>query len=242
MAEGFMRMRSSKAAALATAALAWAVAGCGGGVAEGEVAVAPSLDASSPVSQWPDTADSASSSTSSDGSISIDAAASAPDASTAPGVDASVADATGAPADAAPVTMDAAPVDASVTVDAAPPPPPPPAPTCVDNPGTGYNCGDVHVIANGDPNTVYYCNGAGAAKAVNACGSAGCRHNPVGTADQCNSAPTAACGAGDLAGSDNGWCGSDGNVWYCYQTEWYIKANCAGRGCRIVSGSADQCN
>lgn len=58
---------------------------------------------------------------------------------------------------------------------------------------------------------------------------------------QPSGAPTAQCGAGsNPPGNDNGWCGTDGNVYFCYQGLWSIKSTCSN-GCQTNPGVADTC-
>lgn len=52
--------------------------------------------------------------------------------------------------------------------------------------------------------------------------------------------PTASCGAGNNNGADNGWCGTDNNVYYCYNYAWHIKTPCSN-GCQVNEGAADTC-
>lgn len=59
---------------------------------------------------------------------------------------------------------------------------------CVDNPGTGNNCGNEQVISGGDPDTLYHCNGPGPATVVQVC-PAGCIDEPPGVDDFCNAVP-----------------------------------------------------
>jgi hypothetical protein len=77
-----------------------------------------------------------------------------------------------------------------------------------------------------------------------------CVVEPAGVADICQASgrrltpPTAACGAGDQAGPDNGMCGPDGRVYYCYQGVWNLKDDCVARGVACVveaAGVADKC-
>ncbi|HEX8965123.1 MAG TPA: hypothetical protein VF820_01670, partial [Patescibacteria group bacterium] len=61
---------------------------------------------------------------------------------------------------------------------------------------------------------------------------------PSGT----SGAPTSSCGAGNNNGSGNGTCGTDGNVYYCYQYAWHLKTTCSS-GCQTnPPGVADTCN
>jgi hypothetical protein len=71
---------------------------------------------------------------------------------------------------------------------------------------------------------------------------------PNPQADRCENPPleppTAACGAGDNNGADNGWCGGDGRVYYCYQTVWHLKEDCVAEhlGCiKEPNPQADKC-
>jgi hypothetical protein len=73
-----------------------------------------------------------------------------------------------------------------------------------------------------------------------------CLYNPSG-ADYCGPAlrpPTAPCGAGDQAGPNNGWCGSDNRVYYCYQTQWHLKTDCLhlNEKCTYNPNGADYCS
>ncbi len=115
---------------------------------------------------------------------------------------------------------------------------------CVNNPGVGNNCGDESVISGGNASTLYHCNGYGQATVVQVC-SSGCQHNPPGINDVCRDLkpPTAACGAGDANGPDNGWCGQDSRVYYCYQKTWHLKDDCTARGatCTYNPNGADYC-
>jgi hypothetical protein len=56
--------------------------------------------------------------------------------------------------------------------------------------------------------------------------------------------PNAPCGAGNQGGPDNGTCGPDGRVYYCYQGVWHLKEDCVklGAGCIIEPPNvADEC-
>jgi hypothetical protein len=55
--------------------------------------------------------------------------------------------------------------------------------------------------------------------------------------------PTAACGAGDQNGADNGTCGTDQRDYYCYQGKWHLKDDCLSRGqdCVFNRLGADYC-
>jgi hypothetical protein len=71
---------------------------------------------------------------------------------------------------------------------------------------------------------------------------------PNPQADRCENPPleppTAACGAGDNNGADNGWCGGDGRVYYCYQGVWHLKEDCVAEhlGCiKEPNPQADKC-
>jgi hypothetical protein len=78
-----------------------------------------------------------------------------------------------------------------------------------------------------------------------------CFVEPPGVADICVTSggpaqqpPSAPCGAGDLNGPNNGWCGPDGRVYYCYQYHWYLKDDCLAKSQTCVvqpSGVADTC-
>jgi len=68
---------------------------------------------------------------------------------------------------------------------------PPPSPTCSATAGTGYYCGGNNVD-NGDPNTLYSCDGPGAATVQAVC-SDGCVVAPAGNDDYC---ATGACDGG----------------------------------------------
>jgi hypothetical protein len=77
-----------------------------------------------------------------------------------------------------------------------------------------------------------------------------CVVEPSGVADICQASgrrlqpPTAPCGAGNQAGPDNGTCGPDGRVYYCYQGVWNLKDDCVARGVACVvepAGVADKC-
>jgi hypothetical protein len=50
----------------------------------------------------------------------------------------------------------------------------------------------------------------------------------------CYNPPAAPCGAGDDNLRDNGWCGPDGNVYYCLNEHWYLKTICTS-GCHSNS-------
>jgi hypothetical protein len=63
-------------------------------------------------------------------------------------------------------------------------------------------------------------------------------------ADTCSGGPSAACGAGDANLSDNGTCGPDNRLYYCYSNVWYLKQDCVagGQSCHVnPPGVADQC-
>jgi hypothetical protein len=49
---------------------------------------------------------------------------------------------------------------------------------------------------------------------------------------------------GDNNGADNGWCGGDGRVYYCYQYAWHLKEDCVAEhlGCiKEPNPQADKC-
>jgi uncharacterized membrane protein YgcG len=56
-------------------------------------------------------------------------------------------------------------------------------------------------------------------------------------------APNSPCGAGDNNLSDNGTCGTDNRVYYCYQGVWHLKDDCVAKHevCQVRPGIADQC-
>ena len=70
----------------------------------------------------------------------------------------------------------------------------PTTPQCVNNPGTGNNCGDESVISGGNAKTLYHCAGYGPATVVEVCPN-GCTHLPPGTDDVCTPGGAADAGA-----------------------------------------------
>jgi hypothetical protein len=103
----------------------------------------------------------------------------------------------------------------------------------------------------GPDGRVYYCyQGVWHVKDDCVAKSESCVVEPAGVADICQASssrlrpPTAPCGAGDQAGPNNGTCGSDGRVYYCYQGTWNLKDDCIARGVACVvepAGVADKC-
>ena len=72
----------------------------------------------------------------------------------------------------------------------------PVTPQCVNDPGTGNNCGNESVISDGNADTLYHCAGYGPATVVEVCAN-GCVHEPPGIDDTC-----APGGAADAGGED----------------------------------------
>jgi hypothetical protein len=133
-----------------------------------------------------------------------------------------------------------------VTFKLPPPPPPanqPPTAPC----GAGDNNGPNNGTCGPDGRDYYCYQGVWHLKDDCVAKGVACHVNPPGVADQCASpsgAPTAPCGAGDNNGSDNGTCGTDGRVYYCYQGVWHLKDDCAAKhvACHVnPPGVADQC-
>jgi hypothetical protein len=87
---------------------------------------------------------------------------------------------------------------------------------CVNNPGVGNNCGNESVISGGDPNTLYHCNGPGAATLVAHC-AYGCKHNPPGVDDVCYPPPVLCVnnpGVGNNCGDESVISGGNANTLY----------------------------
>jgi hypothetical protein len=119
----------------------------------------------------------------------------------------------------------------------------PPTATCT----TGDNNGPDNGMCGPD-GRVYYCyQYAWHLKDDCVAKHVGCIVEPPGVADKCAppaQPPTAACGAGDNNGPDNGMCAPDGRVYYCYQGVWRLKDDCVAKleSCIVEPpGVADKC-
>jgi hypothetical protein len=122
----------------------------------------------------------------------------------------------------------------------------PPSAPC----GAGDHAGPNNGMCGPD-GRVYYCyQGVWRLKDDCVAKSQSCVVEPDGVADICLAqsrrltGPSAPCGAGDHAGPNNGMCGPDGRVYYCYQGTWSLKDDCVARsaGCVVKPpGVADVC-
>src|SRR5262249_28422476 len=126
--------------------------------------------------------------------------------------------------------------------------------TCAGQPNAPCGAGDNNGPNNGTCGTdgrVYYCyQTQWHLKEDCVAENKSCIVQPAGVADTCGSStipgeqpPSAPCGAGDNNGPDNGMCGPDGRVYYCYQGVWRLKDDCAGRHAACIvepAGVADK--
>jgi hypothetical protein len=108
-------------------------------------------------------------------------------------------------------------------------------------PSGGYYCGNDGL--NGNASTLYRCTGAGATPQVSQNCSYGCKINPPGVADVCNSAPSGPCpSSGDYCGGTVGQ--NSNNLYYCSGAgaNPTLKQTCSSNGCQYnPSGTADVC-
>ena len=108
-------------------------------------------------------------------------------------------------------------------------------------PTGGYYCGNDGLGLNSS--TLYYCTGAGANPQVSQNCSNGCKINPPGVPDQCNSAPSGPCpSSGDYCGGTVGQNAND--LYYCSGAgaNPTLKQTCSSNGCQYnPEGTADVC-